>query len=866
MGESMSIAVPELQTENSRHTTELSEIPFDVVSTGSDKLRQVPMTSGLCVPKGKLFDCGEWAVEGLGGAQFPTQTEVLNRWSDGSVRWLLMHFVAGRILPGRTSCTLVRSKHPLVPIISSVRWLEGAIAATVRNAQSEQTIRIVPELTVKSGRCLELEITNVRKESSGTVRCVSLIDAHVRNQPFVTLQFRLEIWPAAGHVKVDTRIRNTRRAQHKGGLWDLGDAGSFSFDGLRLKISLPSKDACSSVQWKAEAGLPVRTANDATGVKIVQFGSGSRNWASFNHIDATGESKVSERGYQAWSGAGTLRGHRSQPIVSLVGERQTLSVAVPEFWKQFPGSVAASSTRIEVGLFPSYVAGSFELQGGEQKTQRVWISTRSATPTLDHLSWADQQPRCTQSASWIQRCGVVSWLPNSTADSRFADYLNAATTGAHSLQARRESIDEYGWRNFGDIPADHEQTFYADHNTIVSHYNNQFDLIFGGILNLMTTGDPKWFDLFDPLARHVMDIDIYHTTEDRSVYNGGLFWHTDHYVDARTATHRTYSKHNDTHGNYGGGLSCEHNYTTGLTFYHFLTGSEEARDSVLSLADWVIGMEDGSQTVFSLLDSDCTGMASWTLFEDFHGPGRGVGNSINALVDAWTLTRDDKYLHKAEQLIRRVSHPKQNCDELHLIDAEGHWSYTVCMTAMGRYLATKLEAGQLDQHYEYARQSLANYGRWMAVHERPTLSEPDKVEYVTEAWAAQDFRKANALRIAASCCEDADAEIQMRQKADELNDAAWSDLYRFGEQHLTARCLSILMTEGLRDVFHRENRPEYFPPADVTLPETTWVMFVPQKERVKQLLKNPVRLAAASIHLLNPKRWLNAVKALKRQI
>lgn len=865
MSESMSTVLPERQTEKSRQDSELSEIPFEVVSDCSAKLRNVPMTHGLCVPKGTLFDCEEWVVEGLGGAHFPAQTEVLNRWSDGSVRWLLMHFVAGRILPGRTSSALVRHKQPQTSTTNSVRWIEGGITATVQHADVESAFRIVPELTAENGQCLSLEITDVRIERSGAVRCVSVIEAHVPRMPFVRLQFRVEVWPAAGHCKVDTRIRNTRRAKHKGGLWDLGDTGSFLFDGLHLKINSPTIDSDATVRWKTESGLPVREADNATGVRIVQFGSGSENWNSTNHVDARGNSTVAKRGYQAWCDGETPSGDRSEPVVSLVGENSTLSISVPEFWKQFPGSLNATPAGVDVGLFPVCAGVPFELQGGEQKTQTVWVSTHSASPALDQLAWTDQQPRVVQSTQWVQHCDVVSWLPASTADSQFADYLHTATTGNRSFEARRDTIDEYGWRNFGDVPADHEQTYYTGQNTIVSHYNNQFDLIFGGILNLMTSGDSQWFDLFDPLARHVMDIDIYHTNEDRSFYNGGLFWHTDHYADAQTATHRTYSAKNDTNGNYGGGLSCEHNYTTGLTFYHFLTGSTEARDSVLSLADWVIGMEDGSQTVMSLLDSEPTGMSSWTLFEDFHGPGRGVGNSINALVDAWTLTRDDKYLDRAQTLIRRVSHPKQSCDELHLIDAEGHWSYTVCMTAMGRYLATKLEAGQLDEHYEYARQSLVNYGRWMAAHERPTLSEPEKVEYVTEAWAAQDFRKANALRIAASCCEDAEAEVQMRLKADEINDAAWADLYGFGEQHLTARCLSILMTEGSRDVFHRNSRPEYFPAAGLTLPESTWTMFVPQKIRVKQLLKNPVRLASVSVRLLNPRRWWNTLRALRRQ-
>ena len=44
------------------------------------------------------------------------------------------------------------------------------------------------------------------------------------------------------------------------------------------------------------------------------------------------------------------------------------------------------------------------------------------------------------------------------------------------------------------------------------------------------------------LAVHVRDIDVYHTDEDKSAYNHGLFWHTVHYVDAGTSTHRSYPR------------------------------------------------------------------------------------------------------------------------------------------------------------------------------------------------------------------------------------------------------------------------------------------------------------------------------------
>jgi hypothetical protein len=83
------------------------------------------------------------------------------------------------------------------------------------------------------------------------------------------------------------------------------------------------------------------------------------------------------------------------------------------------------------------------------------------------------------------------------------------------------------------------------------------------------------------LAAHVVDIDIYHTTRDKAAYNHGLFWHTYHYGDAGTATHRTYPR-SDRGRTGGGGPSADHNYPTGLMLYYFLTGDEACRETVIN--------------------------------------------------------------------------------------------------------------------------------------------------------------------------------------------------------------------------------------------------------------------------------------------
>ena len=860
--------------------------------------RNVPIVAGLCVPKGRLKNPGGGRIDGFSDSAM-AQFEVLNRWNDGSVRWLLTSFFAPEVSSVAKSLNVVAHEESSGAItenqieqssgmITAVKFIAGEVRVHMRDLSSdppaERTVRLLPRLGDARGEELALQLDDIRTEVSGSVRQVFLISLRVRALPSVTLQIRLTQWCTSGLLQVETRIRNTRRAAHKGGLWDLGDSGSFLFRSLELSLHSDEIPANATAHWKARPDSDVRTT--MCEVFIRQFGSGEKHWSSTNHLSSDETNPVQTRGFEVNCEAGVLRGYQAEPTLLIEGDGSTMAVAVPEFWQQFPGSVAAAMGSLEVGLFPALTGVMHELQGGEQKTRSFWISTRQNNTNVDHLDWVFDVPRLIQSPTSVRTTRAISWfsgevlssemnsqgtlnseLSSDTIVGRFVNYLHSATTGRFSLDARRASIDEYGWRNFGDVPANHEQTHYAGSNTIVSHYNNQFDMIFGATLQLAATGDLKWFDLLDPLARHVMDIDIYHTNEDRAAFNGGLFWHTDHYVDARLSTHRTYSRHNQKPGHtYGGGPSCEHNYTTGLLHYYFLTGNVEARESVLSLADWVIQMDDGRNTVFGLLDDGPTGAASATVFEDFHGPGRGAGNSINALLDAWLLTESDRYISKLEELIRRCVHPEQKPDDLHLLDAEGHWSYTVFLNAMGRYLIAKRDAESYDPMYSYARDVMKTYGRWMALHERRTLERPEELQYPTEAWAAQDFRKANVLRIAAACEDDAGQAMAMRMKADQINDAAWRDFAAFGQASLTARCLSIVMTEGHREVFHSYCEPNLIPTCPARYETTEWSMFVPQKQRVKTLLKSPAQLARAALKAVRPARVWKAWQALWRQL
>ena len=64
-------------------------------------------------------------------------------------------------------------------------------------------------------------------------------------------------------------------------------------------------------------------------------------------------------------------------------------------------------------------------------------------------------------------------------------------------------------------------------------------------------------------------------------------------------------------------------------------------------------------------------------------------------------------------------------------------------------MTRKMELGELDWTYCYARASLVHYARWARRNEYPYLEKPERLEFPNETWAAQDMHKSEMFRAAA---------------------------------------------------------------------------------------------------------------------
>ena len=150
----------------------------------------------------------------------------------------------------------------------------------------------------------------------------------------------------------------------------------------------------------------------------------------------------------------------------------------------------------------------------------------------------------------------------------YLGYVASIVEGENSFLAKREIIDEYGWRNFGDLYADHEAVHHdgrrrSSRTTTTSTTSSTAPAALPAHRRaaLARAAGRCW-------RATCIDIDIYHTSEDKA----GLQRRT-------VLAHRSLPARRDRHashlqpaqcpaGTYGGGPSNEHNYTTGLLHYH----------------------------------------------------------------------------------------------------------------------------------------------------------------------------------------------------------------------------------------------------------------------------------------------------------
>ena len=815
-------------------------ISFDSDSYTSPN-KTANFTLGVPFPIGTVADTQCLSIVDQSGRKLPLQTKPLLEWPDGTCKWALLDWVGaasnvevcvaeqGTINsnPDYDGCSLrVEQTTNALQVCSTWGTSEWRIGGTLPTF----------DLTVcaQCGQTLAPVIEDVEMVDEGPLRVRIRVSGSFDDPAFAFLKWSADgqFFAAQQLQRWSVALLNSRPAVHAGGIWGLGDCGSVYLKEVSL-VMRPADSASTAVLSPA----PGANLQAGSRLKLEQHSSGGNRWNSSNHVDRHGIVPLSHAGYRLLIDDVPQDGDRADPVIALRrGDTSVLAIYPERFWQNFPKSCEATTNELTYGLFPGTEAGFHELQGGERKTHHFWIGAAESA-SLEVIGALRNRPIPRISGKSFADSGVVPYLTPiaSGEDPRYRRIVSQATSGPASFLAKREVIDEYGWRHYGDVYGDHEAAFSAPEPPLVSHWNNQYDLVFGlGIRYLLGEGG-AWRALMEDMAWHVTDIDIYHTDDDKPAYNHGLFWHTVHYVDAGKANHRSYPQ-----GTVGGGPCSEHAYARGLLLYYCITGDPNIADTVAELGDWVLAMEDGRRTPFRWLCKGPTGLSSASGSTRYHGPGRGPGNATETLLAAYELTGHRKYLDRVELLMKRVVHPMDDFNELNLSDAERKWFYTLYLQALGRYLEVKINLGELDDNYDYGRQTLLRYARWMCIHEYPYLEKPEILEFPTETWTAQDMRKSEVFNYAARHA-DPKSKMVFLEKARFFYEYSVSNLVDCETSHY-CRPLALLLGCGI--TFQSLQIARSAPPPRMT--NKSWPekrRFVPQKVKAFRRIK----LVAAAV-------------------
>ena len=521
-----------------------------------------PATGSVPLPRGRLQDPQVTWLAKPDGSPAPSQAKALERWPDGSVRWLFLDFLAD-VPAGGIANYHLRDGKPSRPAagarvrlesVGATRTLDsGSLRAVVSGAGnalidqlSSGTTKLgpiaAPQLVADGQQPEGPGSTAVEVETEGPVRTEILVTgrypqglvyearvAAFAGQPFVRLQITLT-------SMVDRSFTPLRRFGFV--VPASVTAGEFGIDGLPRRVSsaphaLRHDDATPALLDGASAGL---------------------------------------------HGDGWVRARAGDAALTLVRRYP---------WQEYPQQLTLAADGVGADLLSAATA-PIRFGTGAAKTFETWIVLEplAGASVPSRLAAALASPLiATPSAAWIVQTHA---LPQTIAPAATGarDFLTRLTTAfaRYRAGAEKERWDDgppvpcpertqehprvgfYGALNWGDwnFPG------YRDHVETCDGWGNlEYDLpqVLG--LAFLATGSRAFFDGFVPAARHYRDVDIIHHAPEHPEWVGLNHPHKVLHFAMESPTK----------------VDLGHTWTEGLLTHYRLTGETRSLAAARGIAD-----------------------------------------------------------------------------------------------------------------------------------------------------------------------------------------------------------------------------------------------------------------------------------------
>jgi formylglycine-generating enzyme required for sulfatase activity len=559
------------------------------------RIRDVPGSHGLVtvslpLPEGRIFQQQQISIVTSQQEPLPVAAKTLASWPDGSIRWLLLRFLAtdNKHVYARLSDKDIPARPPERPLVVE---------------QSDNMIRIT------TGR---LDVTFTHDQLIQRVRYQDHDVAGPLKMPFVIasdgkrrhLQFG-----AANRMEIlsQSPLEAVVRLQ---GRWvdQDGEASPFSYDlrvqatcdSSRLRAWLTTLHAAPRQRPWEDLIPSVDVLNWAFQLRLndqpdtwIAGGDGASVTANHSSGESLCLSQPDDLHYSISLGDQPVaEGTRAAGWLSAQNAQATVSLGVRHFWQNHPQQLVGDDQTIGVAFWSGPDALSWE--GGLAKTHEVVLDFSEHPPQLLDT----RVERAVPPPAWM--CGTLAagdLLPRNDQALRHFAYWECWREDA---MRRWVNAMPTGSRDFGD---GYMGGPYKGKNAYV---NLEYDVTLNFLHQFLRTGDFWYLDAADSMARHQGDID----TENVA----GFAW-------------KHSPSHTTTQAEFG------HVFLRGLLLHHLLTGDVRDREVAERIGDWVADALIRGHGV---------------------GNERQIGWSLYALTALHQLTGKPIYLKAAQTLCERL--------------------------------------------------------------------------------------------------------------------------------------------------------------------------------------------------------------------
>lgn len=507
-----------------------------------------PVRCGIPLPVGAVDDVGDVEFRDPRGNRQAVQCRVINRWSDGSVRWMLLDAIqhgedtgALRVEMRKAGAPAMAPEHPVhvrlsPPGRAEIETADVRLAVGTEGGPLTVNLRApqvaLNELTPRMelpGKVVTTRVESIKIVDSGPLRAEVQIDGRLQSDETRVGRFvaRLAGFSNQPYARLTWRVFNDTPAALAWSQYDLvGET-----NGL--------EDA--AVQWAA-AG---RSAGGA--LRLEQSEADA-----FRVVDARGELLDKGRRAAGWLARTDTPG--------------TLAVFVRHFAEQFPSALEWDHQRLTISLAPDRdgSAGYMPTEG-EAKRHEIWFGL-----------W--NRPLASQALQAVARCAEH---PPRYFDARYTCLSGAMGRGAVHNKEQFSGLDSFMEQTYGEVDANRFYQFGIRHwgDQIYDRdedywRNGYYDRQHGFASEFLMSGDPRWFDRLEATVRHIIDVDVCHASREHPEWVGSI--------------------HGYNGPNHTGGPPWDvQQRIKGTLAYWRLTGDADARDAALGVADSAVAANRG---------------------------------------------------------------------------------------------------------------------------------------------------------------------------------------------------------------------------------------------------------------------------------